>query len=32
LVYACVNHWLESGELHAVTMQTWTPDEFSSQL
>lgn len=28
LVYASLNHLIQSGELHAVSMQTLTPEEF----
>ena len=31
LVYACLNDLIASGELHAVSMQTYTPSEWTSQ-
>jgi len=31
MVYACLNEMIASGELHAVTMQTYTPTEWTSQ-
>lgn len=31
LVYACLNELIASGELHAVTMHTYTPQEWSAQ-
>lgn len=31
MVYACLNELIASGELHAVTMQTYTPAEWDSQ-
>ncbi len=27
-IYGCMQDWISSGELHAVTMQTLTPDEW----
>lgn len=31
LVYGCLNEMIASGELHAVTMQTYTPAEWDQQ-
>ena len=31
MVYGCLNELISSGELHAVTMQTLTPDEWAEQ-
>ncbi|MCG8670684.1 MAG: BolA/IbaG family iron-sulfur metabolism protein [Pseudomonadales bacterium] len=31
MVYGCLNHLISSGELHAVTMQTHTPEEWEQQ-
>lgn len=31
LVYGCLNDLIASGELHAVTMQTYTPSEWATQ-
>ena len=30
-VYACINHLIADGTLHAVTMQTLTPEEWQSK-
>ena len=27
LVYGCINHWIQSGAIHAVTMETLAPSE-----
>lgn len=27
LVYGCINRWIQSGAIHAVTMETLTPNE-----
>ena len=31
LVYGCLNDLIASGELHAVSMQTFTPSEWATQ-
>ena len=31
MIYACLNDLIASGELHAVTMYTYTPSEWDSQ-
>lgn len=31
MVYACLNELISSGELHAVSMHTYTPSEWESQ-
>ncbi|MCG8314414.1 MAG: BolA/IbaG family iron-sulfur metabolism protein [Pseudomonadales bacterium] len=31
MVYACLNDLISSGELHAVSMQTLTPEEWEQQ-
>ncbi|MGC1507997.1 BolA/IbaG family iron-sulfur metabolism protein [Ketobacter sp. MCCC 1A13808] len=31
MVYACLNEMISSGELHAVSMHTYTPSEWDSQ-
>lgn len=31
LVYGCLNHLLQSGELHAVSMLTHTPEEWQQR-
>lgn len=31
MVYACLNDLISSGELHAVTMQTLTPEQWQEQ-
>ncbi len=31
LVYGCLNDLISSGDLHAVTMQTYTPSEWDTQ-
>jgi len=31
MVYACLNELISSGELHAVSMHTYTPSEWDSQ-
>ncbi|MBA55800.1 MAG: cell division protein BolA [Pseudomonadales bacterium] len=31
LVYACLNEMIAGGELHAVSMHTYTPSEWESQ-
>ncbi len=31
LVYGCLNDLIASGELHAVTMHTYTPTEWATQ-
>ena len=31
LIYACLNDLIASGELHAVTMHTYTPKEWDAQ-
>jgi acid stress-induced BolA-like protein IbaG/YrbA len=31
MVYACLNELIASGELHAVSMHTYTPSEWESQ-
>jgi len=30
-VYACLSEFIKSGELHAVSLKTYTPDERGSQ-
>ncbi len=30
-VYGCINHLIADGTLHAVTMQTFTPDEWQQR-
>ena len=27
MVYGCINHWIQSGAIHAVTMEPLTPNE-----
>lgn len=31
LIYACLNQHIVDGTIHAVVMQTFTPEEWSSQ-
>lgn len=31
LVYGCLNEYIVSGEVHAVSMQTLTPDQWKQQ-
>ena len=31
LVYAALNDWIASGELHALSMQCFTPEEWQTQ-
>lgn len=31
LIYACLNEQIASGELHAVTMHTYTPEEWEKK-
>ena len=31
MIYACLNELIASGELHAVSMQTYTPSQWQSQ-
>ena len=31
MIYACLNELIASGDLHAVSMQTYTPSQWQSQ-